>query len=87
MPKSKPSKLPRFESLDELVEFFDTHDMGEYWEGMPKASFEIDLKKNTHFVSIEAGLAERLAQIAKARRMPSEQLVNLWLKEKILEHA
>ena len=24
------NKLPEFESVDELVEFFDTHDMGEY---------------------------------------------------------
>ena len=29
--------MPKFSSLGELVEFFDTHDLGEYWDSMPKA--------------------------------------------------
>jgi hypothetical protein len=32
--------LPRFESVSELVEFFDTHDMGKYAARMPEAHFE-----------------------------------------------
>jgi hypothetical protein len=43
MAKSKSKTLPAFESLDELVSFFDTHDMGEYWEQMPEASFDINI--------------------------------------------
>jgi len=34
-------------SLDELVRFFDTHDMGEYWEQMPEVYSDID-PKNEH---------------------------------------
>ncbi len=26
--------MPKFESIDELIEFFETQDMGEYWEVM-----------------------------------------------------
>jgi len=33
--------LPRFESMDHLVEFFDTHDMGDYASQMPEAHFEV----------------------------------------------
>lgn len=87
MAKSKSKRLPRFSSLDELVEFFDTHDMGEYWDEMPEAHFEIDIKKRKHLVAIDADLAEKLTQIAKAKRTPSEKLINSWLKEKILEYA
>jgi len=42
MAEIKSPTLPKFESLDELVEFFDTHDMGNYWEQMPEASFDIN---------------------------------------------
>jgi len=35
-------------SLDELVEFFDTHDLGEYWDQMPEAHFEVDIKTKTY---------------------------------------
>lgn len=30
MSKDKPKKLPEFASTEEFVEFFETHDMGEY---------------------------------------------------------
>ncbi len=33
--------LPRFDSIDRLVEFFDTHDMGDYASRMPEARFEV----------------------------------------------
>ncbi len=87
MAKSKSKRLPRFSSLDELVEFFDAQDMGEYWDEMPEGYFEIDIKKRKHLFAIDADLAEKLTQIAKAKRTPSERLINSWLKEKILEHA
>ena len=35
-------------SLDELVEFFDTHDLGEHWDQMPEAHFKVNIKTKTH---------------------------------------
>lgn len=43
-----PQELPSFTSLDELVEFFDTHDLGEHEEALPEAQFEIDLQGKPH---------------------------------------
>jgi hypothetical protein len=43
MEESKGKRLPRFGSLDELVEHFDTHDWGDYLEQMPEAKFEVDI--------------------------------------------
>jgi hypothetical protein len=36
MVKNKAKRLPRLKSVDELVEFFDKHDMGDYWDRLPK---------------------------------------------------
>ncbi len=85
MPKSKSKKIPHFGYLDELVEFFDTHDLGEYWNEMPEAHFDVDLKRRTHLVAIDAKLAGKLSQIARSRQTSSQRLINSWLKEKILE--
>lgn len=85
MAKSKSKKLPHFGSLDELVEFFDTHDLGEYWEKMPEAHFEVDIKRHTHLIAIDARLAGKLTQIARSKKTTSQGLVNSWLKEKIVE--
>jgi hypothetical protein len=87
MPKSKSKTLPEFKSLNELVEFFDTNDLGEYWDEMPEANFEVDLRKRTHLFSIDSELAVRLTEIAKMRQISSQTLVNGWLKEKIMQQV
>jgi hypothetical protein len=56
MVKNTSTGLPPARSLDELGEFFDTHDMGEHWEHMPEAHFDIDIKKCTHLVAIDEAL-------------------------------
>ena len=84
MAENKSKGLPRFKSLDELVEFFDTHDLGEYWNEMPEAHFEVDIKRRTHLVTIDTDLADKLTEIARSRKTSTEELINSWLREKIL---
>jgi hypothetical protein len=42
MPESESEKLPQIVSSQELVDFFETHDMGEYESQMPEVAFEIN---------------------------------------------
>jgi hypothetical protein len=79
MTKSKLKNLPRFGSLDELVKFFETHDLGEYWTEMPEAHFEVDIKRKTHLFAINTELANKLTDIAKSRKISSEVLISTWL--------
>jgi hypothetical protein len=83
MARTKTKIMPHFRSLDELVEFFDTQDMGEYLKEMAEAKFEVDIKRRTHLFALDAELARKLTEIAKAKRTSSESLINAWLKEKI----
>ena len=85
MAKNKSKHMPKFSSIDELVEFFETQDLGEYWDQMPKAHFDFDIKRRTHIFAIDEDLADRLTKVAKAKRIPSETLINVWLREKLLE--
>ena len=79
--------MPKFTSLDKLVEFFDTHDMGDYWDEMPEVHFDIDIKRRTHLFFLDEDLAERLTAIAKAKRISSKTLIDEWLREKVLEQG
>ena len=79
--KSQTPAIPK--KLNALIEFFETHDMAEYWEQMAEAQFEIDIKKRTHLVAIDEEVADQIAAIAKSRKTSSEALINTWLKEKI----
>lgn len=87
MVESNSKHIPKFSSIDQLVEFFETHDLGEYWDQMPEAHFDIDIKRRTHIFAIDEDLADRLTEVAKAKRIPSETLINVWLREKLLEQV
>ena len=39
--------LPHFETLDKLIDFFDTHDMGDYAAQMPEVHFEVAPKQES----------------------------------------
>lgn len=81
--KGKSSAFPK--SLDALVEYFDTYDLGDEWEKMPEVKFDIEIKKRTHLVAISEDILERISTIAKKRHVPAEKLINTWLEEKMLE--
>ena len=81
MAKSKSKKLPKFESLDKLVEFLETHDTSEYWDQMPEVHFDVDIKKRTHLVALDEDLANEVTEIAKSKKTSSEALINSWIKE------
>lgn len=85
MTESKSKKLPEFNSDRELVEFFDTHDLGEYDSELPEADFEVDLKRNHYLVSVDGYLMNKLLEVAKERQVSVEMLLDSWLKEKLLK--
>ena len=83
MARNKVKKMPRFKSLDSLVEFFDTHDLGEYRDEMPQVQFDVDIKRRRHLFTLEDELADRLTKIAKTKKISSSALINSWLREKV----
>ena len=52
MAESEVKSLPHFDSLDELVEFFDNHDLGEYLDQMPEVDFEVDIKREVYLITL-----------------------------------
>lgn len=85
MAESKSKKLPKFSSDLELVEFFETHDLGEYETELPEADFHVDIKQSHYLVSIDRYLMNKLLEVAKDRQVSVEILLDSWLKEKLLK--
>ena len=82
MQENKSKKVPSFQSIDEAVDFFDTHDMGDYWDELPAASFEVQIKKRTRLVPIDQELMNMLDKIAQSKRISAESLIDSFLREK-----
>jgi hypothetical protein len=85
MPENEFRKLPQFSSNQELIEFFDTHDMGEYESEMPEADFAVDIKRDHYLVSVDGHLMVQLLEAAKGQQTSVELLVDSWLKEKLVK--
>ncbi len=85
MEESKP--LPEFGTTQELVDYFDTHDMGDHWEQMPEAHFGVSLEKKTYLVAVDEEVMRSLTEIARRRQTSTEVLVNSWLREKTAQAA
>ncbi len=77
--------LPVSGSIDELVEYFETHDMGDDLENLPEVQFDIDLGRRTHLVAVAEDLVGKIGEMARSRHISSESLINSILREKIAE--
>ena len=83
MAENNSKQLPNFDSPDELTKFFDENDLGDYLEQMPEADFKVNLQRRSYFVAVDEELVRQLSEISKRERLPSEKIVNSWLREKI----
>jgi hypothetical protein len=82
MGENKRSSISKAISLEEIGEFWDTHDFTEHDTDAPDVSFTI-----ARAVQIEAELLAALEQQARLRGIGLETLVNLWLQQKLSEEA
>lgn len=87
MVANEAKRFPKFETIDEMVEFFDNQDLGDYIDQMPEVDFEVDIKRRVYTIILDIDLAETLTEIARSRQISSEELVNTWVREKVLEQA
>ena len=65
--KSKRQPIPKhFSTLEEAGEFWDTHDLGDYWDQTEEVAMSFRLKRRRHLFAIEPGLARALHEAAAA---------------------
>ena len=84
MPKSKRDPIPkRFRSVEEAGEFWDTHDLGDYWDQTEPVEMTFHLKRKQHLFAIAPELADALQEAASARGISAETIANLWLRERL----
>ncbi len=66
-----------------IGEFWDEHDLSDYWSGTRPARGDVNLESEESLYAIEKGLSETIRREARERGVSPHTLVNLWLQEKI----
>jgi hypothetical protein len=82
--KKKIEPIPdEFKTIMEASDFWDKHDVADYWVDTKDIKFRASLKKEPKYIALEESIAKKALAVAKEKRVSIETLVNLWLKEKL----
>ncbi len=82
MDENKRSAVSQAASLEQMGDFWDTHDFTDFDTDAPDVALTI-----SHTVQIEADLLADIERQARLRGVSLETLVNLWLQQKLAEEA
>ena len=86
MPKSskKHESIPRhFQNVAEAADFWDEHDLTDYWDLTREVDFQVDMQRRAFVTVLESELAKKLTARARQQGISAETLINVWLTEKI----
>lgn len=79
---TKP-KIPQTDSIQELAQFWDTHDMTDFEAELEEVSDSIFERRDVLAVPLPATDMEALKKLAKSRDVPVSELVLNWVMERL----
>ena len=77
------SKIPRTDSIHELAEFWDTHDLTDFAEDLEEAPEPVFTRLMAIGVPLEPQEAQAVARIAQSEGVDSGSLIRQWVLERI----
>jgi len=83
------AKIPKFKTLEEAAQFWDTHDFEDYVDDTEPAAITIKIpqRKKMLTVPVDLKVYEQIETLAAQRGTRVEKIVSEWLKEKAMEES
>ena len=73
--------LLTFNSTEELADFFDANDMGDF--DLPEAEFDVDIQTREFLLPVDEALMHKILRLAQEQGVSTPELVRGWLEEKV----
>lgn len=83
--KNNKGNLSEARSYKEIGDFWDTHDLSDFWNKTKKITFDVDVRSEITYCALDRELSEQLQAVAQKRGVSADTLLNLWLQEKLQE--
>jgi hypothetical protein len=83
--RSRKSSLSKGKSYAEIGDFWDEHDLSDFWDKTRSVRADVRLESEESLYAIEKELSQTIQQAARERGVSPHTLVNLWLQEKLQE--
>jgi metal-dependent HD superfamily phosphatase/phosphodiesterase len=81
------SSISQAKSYREIAEFWDTHDLADYWDQTEPVEFEVEIQSEATYYALERQLSHKLTRAADERGVSAGTLLNIWIQEKLAEGA
>jgi len=79
------STLSKAKTYKEIGDFWDTHDLSDFWEQTKRVKFQVDIQSEITYYSLDKKLADQVQSLAQRRGVTTDTLINLWVQEKLQE--
>jgi hypothetical protein len=84
---SGKSSISNAQSYRAIGEFWDAHDLADYWDQIQPVDLELDVQDEVTYYPVDLTLSAELRTIARQRGVSPETLLNLWVQEMVQETA
>lgn len=79
----KKSKLPESDSVQNLAEFWDTHDLTDFEDELEEVAEPVFVRRAAIKVPLESSEIEAVERMADAKGLSVEELVRGWVLQKL----
>ena len=79
----KTLELPQTDSIQELAQFWDTHDLTDFENDLEEVNEPVFAARTAIHLDLESSEAEAVRKIAEARGIADTELIRGWVREKI----
>ena len=83
--KRNKSSISKAGSYKEIGEFWDTHDVTDFWDQTEEVEFDVEITSQKTYFPVETGLSAKLSSIAKKHGVSPETLLNLWIERNVAD--
>lgn len=83
--KKGKSSISKARSYAEHGQFWDAHDLSDYWGKTRKVKFDVVLEPEATYYPVSRDLSEKIQSEARKQGVSSDTLINLWLEQKLRE--
>jgi len=83
----KKPKIPQADSIQDLAEFWDTHDLTDFEEELDDVAEPAFQRGNAIKLHLQPREANALQQMAQAKGVSQEQLIRSWVLQKLVRRT
>ena len=79
----KTQQLPKTDSIQELAQFWDTHDLTDFEDELEEVTDRVFESSTVIPLNLESDEAKAVRRIAEAEGIADAELIRGWVREKI----